>query len=398
MPVPMPLPTPARSLAEQVRLASWLRRVGASLIDLALLYAFVTLAGLPVIVGLTGGDRSDGAAVVSFLLVYLVAGLALGLVQLRQEGATGATVGKALLGVRVVSDRDGLPLGFGRAALRRLAHGVDLLGILVPFGLLAPLFDRSNRTFADCIMHSVAVRSPDRARPPLRQLVTSPILVGALLAGVLGGGLLALGADDGDPAAPVAGSATTARASASPRPAAPSPAASTKPTAPPAALDPDDLEGRLLKPDGYTQLSDTLTELGDLTLDEAVKLESATEAEAEDVRALLRLLGYQRGRAHSFGGDGEQLTLVVYRLAGAAGVQQLAAPDRTAEGAFTSRTVPGADTTVAQVPDVGSVQVGLLGRGRFFYEVVLVTDEPVPHDSFDAVLEQVRDRAVRSDP
>lgn len=72
-----------------------------------------------------------------------------------RQGTTGASIGKAVLKIQIVSERTGQPLGFARSFLRQLVHALDAAVCWV--GYLFPLWDRKRQTFADMIMNSVCI-------------------------------------------------------------------------------------------------------------------------------------------------------------------------------------------------------------------------------------------------
>jgi len=123
-------------------LAHWVDRVMAGLIDFFGLYFLAVYFNI-------FGDSKLG-----FLLV--VAATAWGLYNGYQQGQTGQSVGKRVIGLRTVRELDGRPLGgaagFGRAFL----HILDF----VPCGLgfLWPLWDSKRQTFADKIMNTMVVK------------------------------------------------------------------------------------------------------------------------------------------------------------------------------------------------------------------------------------------------
>ncbi len=149
--------------------ASWLSRVGASLIDSVL----GSIAALPawladalMFSNATTTTDSNGVDHLHFdqtalTLVLTLIGVLTSLaffiwnVCVRQ-GRTGATLGKSVLGLRLV-DRDLQPIGAGRAFLRNLLHVLDALPC--GFGYLWPIWDSRRQTFADKIMDSVVVNA-----------------------------------------------------------------------------------------------------------------------------------------------------------------------------------------------------------------------------------------------
>ncbi|MFP3901849.1 MAG: RDD family protein [Acidimicrobiia bacterium] len=132
-------------------LAEWGQRVVAYLIDAAILVAgyiavFILAAifgavadALGVLVGLVG---YLAVAVASFYFLYL-------------NGSVGQSPGKRLIGIKVIGERSGQPIGGGLGIVRGLAHIVDSL--VCYLGWLWPLWDDRNQTLADKIMSTVVI-------------------------------------------------------------------------------------------------------------------------------------------------------------------------------------------------------------------------------------------------
>ncbi|MEU8569157.1 RDD family protein [Streptomyces pathocidini] len=100
------------------------------------------------------GEGAGGAFVLITIGALLGLGLTLWLVY--QEGRTGQTPGKKALGIAVLREVDGSPLGFGNAFARRICHIVD--GMACYIGYLWPIWDAKKQTFADKIIKSVVVK------------------------------------------------------------------------------------------------------------------------------------------------------------------------------------------------------------------------------------------------
>ena len=150
--------------------ASWLARVGATLVD-TLLYL---LGMAPLILGfvlavpptetdpVTGLVYETGPAInadVGWGLVVFGFVVYLGLILWNacyRQGVTGASVGKQVLGIRVMREADGRPQGFwaslGRLFLHSIVDGSCYLGYLWP------LWDGKRQTFTDKIMSTVVVK------------------------------------------------------------------------------------------------------------------------------------------------------------------------------------------------------------------------------------------------
>jgi uncharacterized RDD family membrane protein YckC len=75
-----------------------------------------------------------------------------------RQGRTGYSIGKSALGIKLVGERTGQPIGAGLSFVRQLAHIVDSLPCNL--GYLWPLWDRKRQTFADKIMNTVVLDPP----------------------------------------------------------------------------------------------------------------------------------------------------------------------------------------------------------------------------------------------
>ncbi|PYC78109.1 hypothetical protein C7C46_17425 [Streptomyces tateyamensis] len=153
-------------------LASWGSRVGASIVDF-LVVGVPALVGYIVLIAMAAGSThqtcdsygycystTDSSAVGGGAMIMLLGfaiSLGLGIWQLVKEGSTGQTTGKKALGIRLVREQDGQPLGFGMAFVRRLAHFLD--GAVCYLGYLWPLWDDKSQTFADKVCNSLVIRA-----------------------------------------------------------------------------------------------------------------------------------------------------------------------------------------------------------------------------------------------
>lgn len=127
-------------------LATWGKRVLASLVDFGCLIGFylvvMILSKLPVIGGLIG---------VVGMLAYLV----LAIYWLYLTGRDGQSPGKKVIGIKVVDANTGQTIGGGRGVIRGIAHIVD--GLICYIGYLFPLWDKKKQTLADKIIGTVVV-------------------------------------------------------------------------------------------------------------------------------------------------------------------------------------------------------------------------------------------------
>ena len=136
--------------------ASWFKRVVAFLIDGLL----VTVAYFPAFIGAIV-SASGGSAAASTTLVVIGALLAVAVFVWNtclRAGRTGYSIGKGVLGIKLVGDDSGTTIGPGRAFVRYLLHIVDVLPLYL--GYLWPLWDPKRQTFSDKLMHTVVRNEP----------------------------------------------------------------------------------------------------------------------------------------------------------------------------------------------------------------------------------------------
>ncbi|MEU6582024.1 RDD family protein [Nocardia sp. NPDC046763] len=151
--------------------ASWGARVGAYLIDGAIwilpgaiLRTIAVTAGTSKVqcsvtpgtyhTSCTGGGMN--AVGIICLLLGFVVGVAGLLFISHQEGTTGQTPGKRVVGIRLIRESTGQPVGFGLALGRRLLHFIDALPCYL--GFLWPAWDDKKQTFADKIVSTIVVK------------------------------------------------------------------------------------------------------------------------------------------------------------------------------------------------------------------------------------------------
>lgn len=126
--------------------ANWGQRFLGFLVDM-LVFA------VPYVLLLVGANAKMGA-------LSAIGGLALlglAIYQLIIEGKNGQTLGKKALGIRLVRESDGQPIGVGMAFVRRLAHFLDSLACYL--GWLWPAWDAKRQTFADKVCSTIVIRT-----------------------------------------------------------------------------------------------------------------------------------------------------------------------------------------------------------------------------------------------
>jgi len=139
--------------------ASWFKRVGAYLID-------GIIAGVPYFIlaaigGAMSSASSDGTSGAGALLTIVgaIVGIAIFVWNTCLKGGrTGYSIGKGVLGIKLIGESTGQPIGAGMAFVRYLAHIID--GLPCYIGYLWPLWDSKRQTFADKIVKTVVINQP----------------------------------------------------------------------------------------------------------------------------------------------------------------------------------------------------------------------------------------------
>ena len=156
-------------------LAGWGTRVLAMIVD-----SLLSLVGLiPYIVGVVlvvaglpdsssnetpagpSADETNTGMVVAGVILAVVGILGMLAIQIWnrafKQGRTGQSVGKKVMGIKLVDERTGQPIGAGMSFVRDLAHALDGFAYI---GYLWPLWDDKRQTFADKILGTVVVETP----------------------------------------------------------------------------------------------------------------------------------------------------------------------------------------------------------------------------------------------
>ena len=139
----------------------WGERVGAALVDLTIATLLLTIGVVAGAIAIGAGGWAIALGVPLVLAGPLAALLYAPLMMAREGEGNGLTLGKRMVGVRVVRD-DGRPIGFWVALARLL---VVLVGIAITGGAfllvdgLWPLFDRRDRAIHDIVVETHVVRA-----------------------------------------------------------------------------------------------------------------------------------------------------------------------------------------------------------------------------------------------
>jgi uncharacterized RDD family membrane protein YckC len=122
--------------------ANWGQRVGGYLIDV-----------VPLVILVFIGVATH--SVILILLLDLVALVVSGYNRWYMAGTTGQSWGKKALGLKLVSESTGAPIGAGMAFARDICHFLDSIACYI--GWLFPLWDAKRQTFADKILSTIVI-------------------------------------------------------------------------------------------------------------------------------------------------------------------------------------------------------------------------------------------------
>lgn len=143
-----------------VAYASWGKRVLGTIVDWA-----ITIPSN--IISQIGSNMSRQAALTNDVSgVGVMLSLIGGVISLAifvwnqcfKQGRTGYTVGKGVIGIKLISEATGQPIGPGMSFVRQLAHILDALPCML--GFLWPLWDPKRQTFADKILGTIVIEAP----------------------------------------------------------------------------------------------------------------------------------------------------------------------------------------------------------------------------------------------
>lgn len=141
-------------------LASWIQRAPGYIIDSLIVLPAVLLAWIGAAIASASVDPNTGQAGAGSAvgLVLAVVGWALALYlhiwnRCFRSGRTGQSIGRQVMGLRLVSEQTGMPIGAWMAFVRDLAHIVDSL--ICYIGWLFPLWDAKRQTIADKLVSTL---------------------------------------------------------------------------------------------------------------------------------------------------------------------------------------------------------------------------------------------------
>lgn len=190
------------------------QRLLAQLVDASLSLVPLTLlcVGLsPVVSGMAlvlGGEEHEQTALrllhgthgAALIAVAVVIGLVLTLWQWTLLATDGVTVGKRLVGIRVV-DKEGKRAGFGKAVGRRVwlfyaLCMIPFVGLLLGTVDVLPIFFRPRRCLHDYVAGTLVVRTAPRPLTMVGTVLCAAFLT-SCLAAIAGAALLHAGASSG---------------------------------------------------------------------------------------------------------------------------------------------------------------------------------------------------------
>ena len=132
-----------------VAYGSWLQRVAAYLLD-------GVITGVPLLIGVALASAVGGGTGMALYLLLALVSLVIHIYnRWIMAGRTGQSWGKKVVGLRLIAEQTGQPIGAGMAFVRDLAHIVD--GVICYVGYLFPLWDVKRQTIADKMLSTVVV-------------------------------------------------------------------------------------------------------------------------------------------------------------------------------------------------------------------------------------------------
>ena len=108
-----------------------------------------------IILAIIFGKIASGLGVLIAILGYL--GILAFVIwnQIIVQGQTGQSIGKKQIGIKLIAEQTGQPLGPLMTFVRMIAHVLDSICMI---GYLWPLWDAKKQTFADKVMSSIVIK------------------------------------------------------------------------------------------------------------------------------------------------------------------------------------------------------------------------------------------------
>ncbi|MEV0562244.1 RDD family protein [Dactylosporangium sp. NPDC050588] len=132
-----------------MNLATWPVRVGAFIVDYIPAWLLFGIGA--------GVGRNDDGTLGPIYFVFSLLGFGYIVYNRWILGGKGQSLGKKALGLYLVKEQTGQPIGAGMAFLRDIAHIVD--SIICYIGWLFPLWDAKKQTLGDKIVGTVVTKA-----------------------------------------------------------------------------------------------------------------------------------------------------------------------------------------------------------------------------------------------
>ena len=141
--------------------AGWGTRLGAYIIDALLAVAagiVFIIVGVVISASADAGEVNPIGVLISILGYIVIVGFQIWNFVIKQ-GSTGYSIAKGMLGIKVVGENTGQPLGTGGGFVRWLMH-TFIDGAICYLGFLWPLWDQKKQTWGDKVASSVVIQAP----------------------------------------------------------------------------------------------------------------------------------------------------------------------------------------------------------------------------------------------
>jgi len=131
--------------------AEWIQRVLAYLVDYVPILV-IYIIGIILVAIL--GSIASGLGLLAYLATVVAAIGYWVLNRVMLAGKTGQSLGKRVIGLKLIGEASGQPIGAGNALVRDIAHILDGICFI---GYLWPNWDAKRQTFADKIMTTIVI-------------------------------------------------------------------------------------------------------------------------------------------------------------------------------------------------------------------------------------------------
>jgi uncharacterized RDD family membrane protein YckC len=138
------------------QLAGWGSRVGASVLDSLIAFIPIPIGAIAAVAISGNMEKMSSSGQTALAIGYIAYFVLIIWNRVIRQGRTGQSIGKKVVGLKLVAAKSGQPLGVGRTLGREVS--AIPLSFLCYLDVLWPLWDKQHQTLHDKVVSSVVVK------------------------------------------------------------------------------------------------------------------------------------------------------------------------------------------------------------------------------------------------